>query len=351
MNCMCRCTATLKEHLENILLAAAMTTPSSDDEFVNPESISMLPVMIAAYVPMFLISELGNGFVIYSLVYLKRSHLTVTDCYALSLSIADFLLTTLTLFNGLEYLHNEWILGKLFCKIQGTSLELSNIVSTLTVAAISYSRREAINDPFKMLQGRKKIKRIIIFIWLGAMTLSSPLIYAYTVVERNGRLHCSNRNFGARARQIYYLLHACVFFFVPVAIMIVSQRKITDDLRTRTFSAVVGSQADNSSNARNFSRMISQERHIRKFLTFLWVIFVCCFTPHIVMRTINHFTLMREKSKLANQIWHISQLLIVLNSSINPYLYYKITNRKGTFTQHILKFCCCLELCNRRVNI
>ena len=327
-----------------------MTTPTSDDAFVNPESISMLPVMIAAYVPMFFISQLGNGFVIYSILYLKRSHLTVIDSYALSLSIADFLLTTLTLFNGLEYLHNKWILGEVFCKIQGTLLELTHTVSSLTIATISYSRSKAINDPFKMLRERKKMKRIIFFLWLGALTLLSPLIYAYTVEERNGRLHCSNTNFGERARQIYYLFHVCVFFFVPVAIMIVSQRKITKNLRRSTFSTV-STQADESSNARNISRMISQERHIRKFLTFLWVIFVCCLTPYFVMRTINCFTSIREKSEIANQFWHVSQLLILLNSSINPYLYYQITNRKGTFTQHILKFCCCLQLCKRRVNI
>ena len=320
-----------------------MANSTGDNPLINPESTSMLPVMIAAYFPMFLMSELGNGFVIYSLVYLKRHHHTALDSYALSLAIADFLLTTLTLFNGIEYLLNEWLLGAIFCKIHGTLLELSQTVSAVTIATISYCRSKAINDPFKILHGRKQVKRIIIFLWLGAMTLASPLIYSYTVAVRNGRFHCSNTNFGVRARQIYYLLQTIILFVVPVSVMIVSQRKITRDLRrhSRTTQAVM------NGNARNVSRMMSHERRIRKLLTCLWVIFVCCFTPNIVMRTIDYFTLIRKTSKIFNQIWHVTQLLIVLNSSVNPYLYYQMTNKNGTFTQHILKLCCC-RWCNRR---
>ena len=322
---------------------------STDDNVIlfNPESTSMLPIMLASYIPMFLISEFGNCFVIYSLVCKKRHYHTAIDSYALSLATADFLLTTLTLFNGLEYLSNEWLLGEVFCKIHGTLVELSYTVSSLTIATISYSRSKAVNDPLKMLRGRRKVKRIIIFIWFGALTILSPLIYAYTVEVRNGKLHCSNTNFGAKVRQFYYVALTTLLFFTPVSVMIASQRKISNDLRrhSRTMQAVIKSET------RNHSRIISHERQIRKSLMFLWVLFVCCFTPNVIMRTINHFTLIRKKSKIWNQIWHVSQLLIVLNSSINPFLYYQITNRNRSFTQHVLKFCCCLRYCNERINI
>jgi hypothetical protein len=321
------------------------TAPTNDDILVNPESALMLPVMIAIYAPMFLMSELGNGFVIYSLIYLKRHRKTAIDSYALSLAIADLQLTTLTLFNGLEYLHNEWLLGEISCKIHGTLVELSYTVSAVTIATISYCRSKAVNDPFKMLHGKKQVKKIIIFIWLGALALSCPLIYAYTVALRNGRFHCSNTHFELKVRQIYYLLQAIILFVAPVSIMIISQRKITNDLRTRSRT----SQAVMNCNASNFSRMVSHERRIRKSLTCLWVIFVCCLTPHFVMRSINHFTSVRETSKIYNQFWYATQLLILLNSSINPFLYYQITNRNGTFTQHIFKLCCCcLRWCSQR---
>ena len=304
----------------------------------------MFAVMFVAYVPMFLMSELGNGFVIYSLIYLKRHRHTAIDSYALSLAIADFQLTTLTVFNGLEYLHNEWLLGEIFCKIHGTMIELSYTVSAVTIATISYCRSKAVNDPFRILHGKKQVKKIIIFIWIGTLILACPLMYAYTVSPRNGRRHCSNTNFGEKVRQIYYLLQAIILFFAPVSIMILSQRKITRDLRrhSRTTQAVL------NGNGRNFARMMSHERQIRKFLTCLWVIFVCCFTPNIVMRTINHFTFIRKTSKIYNQIWYLTQLLIVLNSSVNPYVYYQMTNRNRTFTQHIFQLCCCFRCCNRR---
>ncbi|XP_028404766.1 tachykinin-like peptides receptor 86C [Dendronephthya gigantea] len=314
-----------------------MANKTADRPLINPESTSMLPIMSALYFPMFLMSEFGNGFVIYSLLYLKRRHHTAIDRYTLSLATADFLLTTLTVFNGLEYLHNEWMLGEVFCKIHGTLVELSYIVSTLTIATISYTRSKAVNNPFKMLHEGKKTKKTIIYIWLTGLTLSSPLAYAYTVAGRNGNLHCSNTNFGVRTRQIYYLFQATVLFFAPVSVMIVSQKKITRGLRQHSSN----NQTVMASNDRNLSRMLRNERQIRKLLTCLWVMFVCCFTPYIVMRTIDHFTSMRKTSKISNQIWYITQLLVVLNSSVNPYLYYRMTNRRGTFTQHILKLFCC----------
>jgi hypothetical protein len=305
--------------------------------FIDPAAHARFPVMICVYLPAFFISEIGNGFVIYSLAYLKRLKRTVIDNYILNLAVADFIITTISLFNAFEYVKNQWMLGEVMCKIHGQAMETCYTASTFTLLVISYNRRNVVNDRFKKLDEKKNIRRDIILIWLAAIVLTSPLAYAYTVAKRNGRFHCSNTNFSKTFRSGYYLFQAVILFFVPVTIMIVTQRTISKGLRRH--SQIYRSRVDCKND--HFKRVITRESKVTKLLTWIWVVFVCCFTPHITLRTIDHFISIRV-NELLNQVWHVSQLLALLNSAINPFLYYRATKRDGDNVSNIVKLLCCI---------
>ena len=326
------------------MLTANNSTSTQDDSVVDPAATARFPVMISIYIPAFLVSEIGNGFVIYSLAYLKRRRRTAIDNYILNLAIADILITTLSLFNGVEYIKNEWQLGEGMCKTHGQMMEVCYTVSTFTLLTISYNRRKVASDPFKVLNARPRLKRNIVLIWLVAFIFTSPLLYAYTVAKRNGKLHCSNTKLDKTPRSIYYLLQAVVLFFIPVVVMIVSQKKVTTGLRqhSQVYRATMDCKND------HWRKVMTQEKKIGKFLTWIWVIFVCCFTPHITLRTIDHFTSIRT-NEIWNQIWHLSQFLALLNSAINPFLYYRTTNRDSANASGIVKIFCCIRQNNRRV--
>ena len=306
---------------------------------VDPAAHARFPVMICVYIPAFLISEIGNGYVIYSLAYLKRLQRTVIDSYILNLAIADFIITTISFFNAIEYVNNEWKLGEAMCKIHGQTMEACYTVSTFTLLAISYNRKKVVNARFKKLEGRKSVKRNIVFVWVAAFVLTSPLAYAYTVAKRNGQFHCSNTNFSKTFRSVYYLLQAVILFFVPVTIMIISQRTISRGLRHH--SQIYRSSMDPDCKNSHFKRVMTHEGKVTKLLTLIWVVFICCFTPHITLRTIDHFTSIRI-NEIWNQIWHVSQLLALLNSAINPFFYYRTTKRKGENVNGIIKLLCCI---------
>ncbi len=317
--------------------------PEGINGTVDPVAHARFPVMVSVYIPAFLISEVGNAFVIFSLAYRKRRKRTAIDSYILNLAIADFIITTLSLFNAIEYKKNEWDLGEAMCKIHGQTLEACYTVSTLTLLAISYNRRKVVNDRLKIANARKNLKRNIVLIWLAAFVLTSPLAYAYTVARRNGRFHCSNTNFNKKSRSIYYLLQAVILFFIPVTIMIVSQRVITKGLRQHS---KIYRETMDCKNA-HFKRVMAHEKKVSKFLSWLWIVFVCCFTPHITLRTIDHFKSIR-RNEIWNQVWHASQLLALLNSAINPFLYYRSTNRNGAKAGSIVRLFCCIRRKNRR---
>ncbi len=317
--------------------------PEGINDTVDRAAHARFPVIVSAYIPAFLISEVGNAFVIFSLAYRKRLKRTAIDSYILNLAIADFLITTLSLFNAIEYKKNEWDLGEAMCKIHGQTLEVCYTVSTLTLLAISYNRRKAVNDRLKIANAKKNLKRNIVLIWLTAFVLTSPLAYAYTVAKRNGRFHCSNTNFNKTSRSIYYLLQGVILFFIPVTIMIVSQRVITKGLRQHCKTYL---QTMDSENA-HFKRMMAHEKKVNKFLTWIWIVFVCCFAPNITIRTIDHFTSIR-RNEIWNQVWHVSQFLALLNSAINPFLYYRSTDRNGANVSSIVRLFCCIRRENRR---
>ena len=307
-----------------------------EDETIDPAAQARFRLMVSVYIPAFLISEIGNGIVIYSLVYLKRRTRRAIDNFILNLAVGDFILTTFSLLNATEYMKNEWKLGEVMCKVHGQVMETCYIVATLTLLAISYNRRKVANDRFKILNARENIKRNIGSIWLAAFVLTSPLTYAYTVAKRNGRRHCSSTNLNKTYRSVYYLLQGVFAFFIPVVIMIVSQRMITKGLKSHFQTCRMVTK-----NA-HFQRMISHEKKVSKFLTWIWIVFVCCFTPHITLRTIDHFTSIRI-NEIWNQIWHVSQILALLNSAINPFLYYRSTNRDGAKINFVVNLFCCIR--------
>ncbi|XP_028401101.1 neuropeptide FF receptor 2-like [Dendronephthya gigantea] len=319
---------------------------SNENNIDDPAAQARIPLFVSAFIPAFLVSEIGNAFVIYSLAYLKRGERTAVDCYILNLAIADFLMTTLSLFNAAEYLKNEWALGEGMCKIHGHMMEACYTASTFTLMTISYSRRKIANDPFKILNARRTLKRDIVLTWAATIVLTSPLSYAYTVAKRNGRLHCSNTNFDKTTRQIYYLLQAVILFFLPVSVMIASQRKITKGLKQHSTIYGASMQQKNA----HWRRVMTHEKRVGKFLTWIWVVFVCCFAPHITLRTIHHFTSIRQRSEIWNQVLHAGQMLALLNSAINPFLYYRTTNKQGSYASRIVKLFCCLRQ-NTRSNL
>ena len=294
-------------------------------------------IVALVYIAIFLLSELGNGFVIFSLLVKKKrrhSHRTAMEDFVLSLATTDFLFTTLSLFNGLEYILDEWKLGMVPCKIHAELLEVTYTVSTLTLATISYSRCKAANadNPFKLLHDRPKVKRNIALIWFCSFVFSLPLLYGYTVVTRDGSLHCTNVNFNEVTRQTYYLVQAVLLFVLPITVMIVSQCLITRSLRSHTRKQT--SELQRITPSAIEIRAALSERRITKLLTWVWIICACCWTPFIAYRTVDYFTYIRRRGQVWNQLWHMCQVLVLLNSTINPFLYHRMTKKgPGVSTQ------------------
>ena len=202
-----------------------------------------------------------------------------------------------------------WVGGEISCKLQSFSIEACYSTSILTLVLISFERLKAVVDPLSVrLITRENMLRKLIAVWSVSAVVASPLLYAYqTHTDDTGTVSCTNSMFGDIARQIYYTIHAFCFFLVPLVYMIVVQKRI--------FLSLSSSVASNTS---NIIASMRYKRHykVAKVLAALTIAFVTCWSPFMVTRTMMYFHLTN-----GGYVWRASQLLILLNTVLDPILY------------------------------
>lgn len=278
------------------------------------------PLMLFFYTTIFILSTVGNVLVMITCYKtLKRRRFPFRWLVA-NLASADLLFTLLSLLNAISFLW-RWVGGDITCKVQGFLIETTYTTSITTLVIISYERLKAITDPFKarirIWPNRDYSKPLII--WLLYLAVCSPLLDIYRVeTNEDGRAVCANTTWGETGRQIYYSLHAMFFFAIPLLYMIFTQSQIHRALRLR----VVPIQS---------SFVIRRHKKVAKTLAALTIAFVLCWSPFMIIQTLNYF-----KVSSPSFVWTSSQLLIFLNAAIDPILYRYYGENLKTVLRRIL---------------
>ena len=279
-------------------------------------------LFIAIYISVFILSTVGNTCVLLTCYKtLKRRH-SPFMWLLVNLATADLLFTLLSVFNMIGYLW-RWVGGNNTCKLQGFFVEASYTTSIMTLVTISYQRLKAITDPFSTRArgwfNREYLKPVII--WGLSLLVCTPLLQIYDVKTVDGNVACITTRDGVTVPQIYYSLHTALFFAVPLFYMIFTQIRIHLALRTSVTptSKLFTSRA--------------QRRHKKatKTLAALTIAFVICWSPFMVNRTLIYFRLAPK-----GLIWRASQLLIFLNTGLDPLLYGFIDGHLKSLLRRVL---------------
>ena len=140
---------------------------------------------------------------------------------------------------------------------------------------------------------------------------------------------------GNIGRQIFYSLHATLFFIIPFLYMIFTQAQIRRALHSRV--GVI--------NKTFIERSDRRHKKVAKTLAALTAAFAICWSPFMVTRTLLYFHLASY-----GFIWRGSQLLICLNAALDPLLYagYFIGGNLKSVLQRLLR---CNYLQQRRPNV
>ena len=273
---------------------------------------------VVFYSVVFLFSAVGNTVVIYTCyLRIKRGQLSI-NAFIANLAIADLTFTVLSTLDFVTFLW-AWPGGTVSCKTQSFLIEVCYTSSTMTLTLISCERRRAVITPLRVRTNSHNEYIKLVTLWIASLVIGSPLLFAYDMnKDASGSLICNNASFGDLGKQVYYSIHTVFIFIVPLTYMLYAQFTTFKALRARVFlTPHVFSTASSK-----------RHRKVAKILVALTVAFIVCWAPFIAVRAMMYFHLTS-----GGYFWRASQLLIFLNTALDPILYGIYGENNGRFLQ------------------
>ena len=126
------------------------------------------------------------------------------------------------------------------------------------------------------------------------LVISSPTASINKVeTGEDGKLICTNTSRGSIGREIYYTVHAILFFIIPLIYMIATQRKIFRSLRANVIPMC------------NSHIINTNQRHkkVAKTLAALSLAFFSCQSPFMILRLLMCFNLVSP-----GLVWRAAQI-------------------------------------------
>ena len=278
------------------------------------------------------VGMIGNGLVCFIVAKTRNGHFLSTEIFILSLAITDMLASLVVLFlpdlviakDSYPYPMNHLAV---FCPVIGSQYLLFyfGFSSLYTMTAISLERWCAIAFPSRYRSAFKasNVKIIVICIWLLALLLPIDNLLRY-VENKNGSTPChfivlnNDRNLDLAV----YLSLEFIRVFIPSIIIIIAY----SDVARRVWTISKSSQKNEPSN---------RDVRIRKKVTLMVCIsafvFLLSWLPNEIYFTLINFGLARLES-----IGHRStKTLIILNSCLNPFIYFATNSKYRNTIKHI----------------
>lgn len=266
-------------------------------------------IYVGYYVIIFLLAVVGNVFAILTCYKNFKQSSAILLTYVASLALADLLFTLLTPADLSAFLAGSWTAGSVICRFQSFLIENSYTASVITLAAISHERLMAVSTPLLARSQRIFQRKLIpILIWLFSFIVCSPLLYAYTIVkDEMGIDQCVNIAWGDNGRQIYYTIQAILIFMFPLFYMAYAHFRIFRILKVHSIARerLASRQQETHS-----------QRKIGKMLLIVTCIFVACYFPFVVIRSLKYFYILNHE-----MTWRLVQLMIFTQAAVNPVIY------------------------------
>uniref|UniRef100_A0A182NG28 G-protein coupled receptors family 1 profile domain-containing protein n=1 Tax=Anopheles dirus TaxID=7168 RepID=A0A182NG28_9DIPT len=190
-------------------------------------------VLVALFCLLIVITVVGNTLVILSVLTTRRLR-TVTNCFVMSLAVADWLVGIFVMPPAvIVFVVESWQLGWILCDIWISLDVLLCTASILSLCAISVDRYLAVTRPLTYSKRRrsKRLALLMIFVvWLVALAITCPPILGWYDQDRKTlqSYECHyNQNKG------YVVFSAMGSFFIPMTVMLYVYSKICCVLTSR----------------------------------------------------------------------------------------------------------------------
>ncbi|XP_030623439.1 growth hormone secretagogue receptor type 1 [Chanos chanos] len=279
---------------------------------------------------LFLVGITGNLMTILVVTKYKDMR-TTTNLYLCSMALSDlliFLCMPLDLYRFWRY--RPWNFGDQLCKLFQFVSESCTYSTILNITALSVERYFAICFPLraKVVVTRRRVKGVILFLWIVALCCAGPIFILVGVEHENGTNpwetnECKATEYAIRSGLLTIMVWvSSVFFFLPVLCLTVLYSLIGRRLWRRKRDRI----GPNSREKNN--------KQTVKMLAVVVLAFVLCWLPfHVGRYLISKSSEANSPfiSKISEYCNLVSFVLFYLSAAINPILY-NIMSKKYRIT-------------------
>ncbi|XP_060531507.1 cholecystokinin receptor type A-like [Cylas formicarius] len=225
-------------------IAADSTTTSSNYSLYNeysgnnasteakPDSEFLSQIMVPLYLIIFVLSMVGNTFVLVTLIRDRRMR-TVTNVYLLNLALADLLLGVFCMpFTLVGQVLRNFIFGERMCKLIPYFQAVSVSVAVWTLVAISMERYFAICRPLKSRrwQTRSRASKIICVLWIISLSWNLPILAFSTLQATKRGYKCRELWPSYDTEVAFNLILDAILLLIPLIIMSLAYFMIIEKL-------------------------------------------------------------------------------------------------------------------------
>ncbi|KAM5180558.1 motilin receptor [Mantella aurantiaca] len=296
----------------------------------------LIPTTIVSLVIM-VVGLIGNTITILIIKRYKEMK-TTTNFYLSSMAVSDLIILLCLPFDLYRIWRSKpWIFGRFLCKSLGLISEGCTYSTILHITALSIERYLAICFPLKakVFITKRRVKTVIVFLWVVAMLSASPLYNYLDNIEVDNDTGSSKIIYECRyteyARESGLLpimmWVTTVYFFFPMSCLVI-------------LYGFIGKTLWKSRNSIRGPNAVNRERSHRQTVKILAVVvlaFVICWLPFHIGRLIFVYTTNFEVMRISQYFNIIAMQLFYLNASVNPILYNLISKKYRTAAYKLLR--------------
>lgn len=288
-------------------------------------------IIIVTFSILVTINLVGNALVL-MIVLGNRVMKTPMNYLLVNLSIADIMVAvsvTIQYIFGPAYIHPSGTAGDHLCRslTGGNFTWIGTAASVICLVVIAAERHDAI----VIGRRRSRLEGVGIYIvicscWIFAFLLNLPLLmYLHYNPKQKGQNKCDETWPTAEGAKVYTVVCFVATGLLPLAIMVILYSRVVYTLWVRPLIATGRSEA----------AILESKKKVTKMLIVVSMMYAVCRFPNLFMYLFAYF--LPEAYVYGSVMYIISIALVVLNSSMNPFLYSLHSVR---FRKHLKSILC-----------
>ena len=272
---------------------------------------------IAPFAPIAFFALTGNPLVL-AVVCGKKTMRKTINFFIANMALSDLIFTLVYIPRVVTILSlgYKWLVhglaGLIFCHIVSSLVEITVIVSVLTIVAISVDRFLAVTFPLRAFVTTKMCAFVISAAWLVAVSVKIPTLFTSDLVEFQGKTYCIvdfDLTFGAGSGQIYFKSVFIVLYAIPFFVTVLLNSAIVVTILKRRVPRYSLSEASNR------QREETNRRVVRMVLVVV-LAFLLCWSLYFVL-----MVLRKNGVHVSCDVLYLRLLLAHFNAALTPWLY------------------------------